>query len=288
MKDRHEQRYRAKRIATMSHSKDRQKAKKKLKRNPVLTPYFDTKGITLYHGDCLTILSELPEATFDAVITDPPYCSGGTTLSAKSQDPSVKYCQDNKTLGRPTFGGDAKDQRSFIFWCSMWMSLCRRKLKETGYALAFTDWRQLPATTDYFQAAGLTWRGVIAWNKGRASRSPHKGYFRHQCEYLAWGSNGKCRKAEHAGPYDGCVDHKVSQSDKWHMTGKPTELMKQLVEIVPPGGIILDPFAGSATIGVACALTGRHYVGIEQSEEYCEISAKRLAAAVKGELLSAK
>ena len=63
--------------------------------------------------------------------------------------------------------------------------------------------------TDVLQAAGFVWRGVVPLNKGRGARAPHKGYFRHQCEYVVWGTNGRCRKAEHAGPFEGCIAGRV-------------------------------------------------------------------------------
>ena len=111
----------------------------------------------------------------------------------------------------------------------------------------FTDWRQLPATTDVLQIGELIWRGIIAWDKGGGARAPHKGYFRHQCEYIVWGTKGKCLKQKFTGPFPGCYKFPVKLSDKFHLTGKPTALMEELVQIVPVGKLILDPFAGSGT-----------------------------------------
>ena len=96
------------------------------------------------------------------------------------------------------FGGDNRDQRSWLAWCAMWLDMCRVTLCEGAYAMVFTDWRQLPALTDAFQAGGLVWRGLIPWDKTEASRAPHKGYFRHQAEYVVWGSNGPLAIAEQA------------------------------------------------------------------------------------------
>lgn len=245
-------------------------------------PYYDRGGIRLYHADCLRVLPLLESGSIDALITDPPYCSGGVTSSEKARDPREKYCHNGNDCGRPSFGGDARDQRSFKFWATLWIAECRRLVREGGYCQVFSDWRQLPTVTDVVQAGGWVWRGIIAWNKGRGARAPHKGYFRHQCEYVTWGTNGACEKAEHAGPFEGCVSESVKQSDKFHMTGKPTSLMCQLVDCVPPGSTVLDTFAGSATTAVACALTGRKFIGFEQSEEYCEISAKRLDQVISG------
>lgn len=241
-------------------------------------PFFEREGIALYLGDALELLPLVPPGSIDAVITDPPYCSGGRTAAERTMSPITKYCQNSNDCGRPTFQGDARDQRSFAFWCTLWMLRCRQALKPNGYVLSFSDWRQLPTMTDVIQAAGYTWRGIIAWDKGGGARAPHKGYFRHQCEYVAWGTNGACPAAIHAGPFPGCYFHSVKKSDKHHMTGKPTPLMLDLVNVVPPGGIILEPFAGSATTLVAALETGRRAIGFELTKEYCQIAAARLEA----------
>ncbi|WP_010584426.1 DNA-methyltransferase [Schlesneria paludicola] len=241
-----------------------------------MKPYYERAGIALYHGDCHEVFPVLEPGKFSVMLTDPPYCSGAATSSAKTADPVAKYCQNGDAKGRPTFSGDAKDQRSFVAWSVFWMSACRRLLKDGGYGLVFTDWRQLPSVTDAFQAADFTWRGLIAWDKGLSSRSPHKGYARHQCEYLVWGTNGKCRPRADAGPFPGCHHESVRQADKFHIVGKPTELMVKLVEFCPVGESLIDCFAGSGTTLVAAAKSGRYGVGIEREEANCEIAARRL------------
>ncbi|SEJ60501.1 site-specific DNA-methyltransferase (adenine-specific) [Propionispira arboris] len=226
-------------------------------------------------GDSLEILRQLPDNYVDAVITDPPYSSGGMTAAERSKDPTEKY-EQSKLVHRPTFYGDTKDQRSWLHWCNLWISECHRILKPSGYFLMFTDWRQLPASTDAVQIGELIWRGIVAWDKGGGSRAPHKGYFRHQCEYIVWATKGKCRKNEHAGPFPGCYKFPVKQSDKFHLTGKPSDLMKELVQIVPEGSIVLDPFAGSGTTCVAAKKMKRQFIGIEKDEGYAEIALKRI------------
>jgi site-specific DNA-methyltransferase (adenine-specific) len=230
-------------------------------------------------GDSLEILRQLPSNFVDAVITDPPYSSGGMTLSQKIQDPVKKYEQTgNKIVHRATFFGDNKDSRSWLHWCILWISECHRILKPGGYFLMFSDWRQLPTATDALQMGELAWRGIVAWDKTEGSRAPHKGYFRHQCEYIVWGTKGSCPKAVHGGPWPGCFRFSVKQSDKFHLTGKPTPLMEKLVSIVPEGSIILDPFAGSGTTLVAAKNTNRQFIGIEKRKEYAAVAVSRLGA----------
>lgn len=247
-----------------------------------MQPIYRTESIELFQADALQLLPQMPPESFDAIITDPPYCSGGTTAGERRRSPEDKYSQNGELRGRPSFGGDLKDQRSFTWWTMQWLSFCRPLLKSGGYCLVFTDWRQLPAVTDAFQAADLTWRGLIAWDKGNASRAPHKGYLRHQCEYLVWGTRGPCPAATHAGPFPGCYSVPVNRQDKHHLTGKPTALMRELLRIIPPGGRVLDPFAGSGTTLVAANLEGRAAVGIEREPDYCRIAIDRLQPKAAG------
>lgn len=247
-------------------------------------PFFESEGIAIYQGDTLELGDRLPHSLFDALITDPPYCSGAAG-SAVGADPAKKYCNKGKTLGRPSFGGDFRDQRSFKYWCSLWIGQALRACRETAYSLVFTDWRQLATMIDAIQAGGFCFKGLISWDKGRGSRAPHKGFFRHQCEYIPWGTKGAVPRLTDRGPFDGCYSIPVLQKDKHHMTGKPTPLMQKLVQCVPAGGISLDPFCGSGTTLVASVLEGRQAIGFEASEEYCEIAARRIEAAQRGELL---
>lgn len=229
-----------------------------------MKPYYQDSFATVHHGDSTELLPLMEPESFEMVITDPPYSSGGLHAGERRLSVEAKYSGDGQGCGRPTFSGDARDQRSFGFWSTMWMSQCRRLLKTGGYMLVFTDWRQLPIVTDALQAADFIWRGVIAWDKGAGSRAPHKGYFRHQCEYVVWGTKGPCRKAIHAGPFPGCIHTPVLKADKFHQTGKPTALMRELVRVAKPNGRILDPFAGSLTTLVAAKLEARQAVGIER------------------------
>ena len=67
-------------------------------------------------------------------------------------------------------------------------------------------------------------------------------------------------------------------ADKHHVTGKPTAVMQRLVRICPRGGVVLDPFAGSATTGVAALPEGRCFAGVEIAGEYVAIGRDRLGA----------
>lgn len=259
-----------------------------------LAPY------TIHHGDSLAILATLADNSVDAVITDPPYSSGGLMRGDRALDPRIKYQHGDTIKEYPDFSGDNRDQRSWTLWCVLWLSEIQRVLKPGGYCLVFTDWRQLPATTDALQAGGIVWRGIIPWDKTEAARAPHTGYFRHQCEYVVWGTNGPLGRADGRGPFRGfnyvapprsgalrryrpravpaSVRAPVRHQEKKHITAKPVALLEQLVKCCPPGGVILDPFMGSATAGQAAIRGGYHFIGIEKAAAYVEISRATLEA----------
>ena len=228
----------------------------------------------LIHGDALNVLPTLPACSFDALVTDPPYASGGVHAAARQKRPSEKYVRSGV---HDDFVGDERDQRSHLAWMRLWLAECGRLLKDGAPVLLFTDWRQLPLTSDALQCAGFTWRGVAVWDKTEGVR-PQLGRFRNQAEYVVWGSKGHMPTTRRAPVLPGVMRESVRKLDKHHMTGKPTDLMRQLVRICEPGGRILDPFAGSGTTLVAAQQEGYGWTGIEMTDHYAHVARERLAA----------
>ncbi|MFC4162007.1 DNA-methyltransferase [Chitinimonas lacunae] len=235
---------------------------------------FSIDGFDLYQADVFDFLAMLQQqgVQADAVICDPPYSSGGAFAATRAQLPSKKYITSGQEKTYPEFEGDSMDQRAWTNWCRTWMVEAKQIIKPGGYMMAFTDWRQLPAMTDAIQQAGFVWRGVISWDKTESARAPHKGYFKHQAEYVVWASNGPCPAATHDGPYPGVVRVPVKPKEKRHMTAKPVPLMEQLCRAVAPAGLIVDPFSGSGSTGIAAMRMGRHFIGGEKSAEYFDIA----------------
>lgn len=227
---------------------------------------------TLYCGDALELLPTF-QGPFDALITDPPYSSGGLHSTVRRSCPQNKYANSKQYID---FSGDNRDAHSWAYWSVLWLSKGLKLIKPGGYIMVFTDWRQLPAQTDVFQAAGALWRGIIPWDKTQSSRAPHTGYFRHQCEYVVWGSNGRLQKCTHGGPWPGFITQRVNPAEKWHMTGKPVPLMDALMAPLPTGAHVLDPFMGSASTALAALKKGMLFTGIEQSPEIFNIACRRL------------
>lgn len=238
-----------------------------------MKPYYEDSLVRIYHADALFVIPELEE--FDALLTDPPYSSGGAYRGDRMASTVAKYVSTDCRTLRPEFSGDNRDQRSYCTWVALWMAAALRRAKPGAMCALFTDWRQLPVTTDAVQAGGWVWRGIGAWDKTEGSR-PRLGGLRAQAEYVVWGSAGPMDADRNPVALPG-VFRTVSQAaDKQHIAQKPLAVMRWLVQLAPPGGLVLDPFLGSGTTLVAAKHSGRKAIGIEIEESNCEMAANRL------------
>lgn len=221
-----------------------------------------TQAYEVRQGDALRLLLEVSGDSVDAVVTDSPYCSGGMTRGDRTLSTREKYVNsDSANLHLPDFAGDTRDQRSYAYWCALWYSECLRATRPGGILLTFCDWRQLPSTTDALQAGGWVWRGVVPWNKTEATR-PQRGRPRAQCEYVCFATKGPHAPWEGAPVLPGFFTVATPRRRE-HIAQKPIELMLQLIELVPPGGRVLDPFAGTGSTGAAALRTGRYPILFE-------------------------
>ena len=220
-------------------------------------PYYQDDRVTLYHGRCEDVLPSLPDGMADLVLTDPPYnCVNRSSGGLRNLD---KGAADSELVSIPDVARelDRLATGSIYVWCG---------------DVQLSDW----LTT--FKGLGLSVRGCT-WHKTNPSpmngdkvwlsaaeycafaRKP-KAYFSLSCQHNVW-------------------THKTDQEIDWHPTPKPIGLMRQLVRAsCPPGGVVLDAFAGSGSTLRAAVDEGRRAVGIEMNEAYCERIADRLAQGV--------
>lgn len=236
---------------------------------------------TIHRGDALAVLPTLTTGSVDAVITDPPYCAGGTSSSARRGSTARgKYVSGDAKHDLADFGGDQRDQRGYLAWMSLVLSESLRLARPGASALVFCDWSQLPVTTDALQTAGWIWRGIVPWFK--PATRPTKNGFKRACEYVVWGTHGEPYR--HAPPIylPGLLEGSQPRGNRrQHITQKPESIMRELVKIAPAGGVVLDPFAGSGTTGVAALAEERSFIGVEMSEHYAAIARERLAEAAR-------
>lgn len=241
---------------------------------------------SIHHGEAWEWLRSLPNASADALVTDPPYSSGGFTRGDRMADPRAKYRASGAAEITETFSGDNRDQRSFERWLALWLTDAHRVLRAGSRVVLATDWRQLPAVADAIQAAGFVWRGIAVWTKLGAAR-PQLGRFRGDAEFFVWGSKGALPMVgpclpgtfESEAPEVSCPP--VPTQRRLHLTEKPVHVMEAVLAYVP-SGLVLDPFTGSGSTGAACVRRGLDFAGCELSEHYHAMASRRLDAEARG------
>lgn len=236
-----------------------------------MTPYYERGGITIYHGDALDVIPNL--AGIAGVVTDPPYSSGGAYRGDRTQRTLQKYISTDSAAQETLsdFTGDNRDQRSFMAWCAMWMNAARKASLPGAAFVSFIDWRQLPTLTDAVQAGGWVWRGLATWHKPGIRMQ--RGMFSASAEYCVFATNGPRRDHDGA-PQNVFVCQ--PEAEREHIAQKPQPVMRWALQVVPHIGPILDPFMGSGTTLAAAKDMGFPAIGIEMSEQYCDIAARRL------------
>ena len=217
---------------------------------------------TLYLGDCLGLAAAFEEA--DTLIMDPPYSSGGVHEAGKASG---------------SIGSDTPKEKRFILGDTMSAGGYRALIREVVRAAdvlqvySFTDWRMWTFTAEAIELAGHRQRGMLVWDKMSAGMGMK---WRLQHELVCWGT----RVSTKLGPSIGTVlTHKrVSATKKKHPTEKPVPLMSDIV-LNSGGEVIADPFMGCGTTGVACALAGKRFIGMELDERFFDAACERIAAA---------
>lgn len=226
----------------------------------------------LVEGDCLDVLPTLPERSVTHVITDPPYSE---YVHTKALSRAVDFGFDHIT----------QEQREAL------ADECARLASR--WTLAFCDVESSHLWSGAFTSAGLDYCRTGAWVKIGAMPQftgdrPGAGFeaivIVHPKGRKRWNGGGSQAVWTHL------IDRGMpGQDPRCHPTQKPLSLMLELVELfTDPGDVILDPYAGSGTTGVACLRLGRRFIGIERKPEHAKTARERLEAESAGLTLKAK
>jgi site-specific DNA-methyltransferase (adenine-specific) len=204
---------------------------------------------TIVNGDCLDILPRLADSSADFILTDPPYL-----VRYRDRAGRIVENDDNAHWLKPAF------------------AQMYRALRPDSFAVSFYGWPHAGRFLDAFRAAGFRVAGHLAFPKRYTSTTRYLRY-QHELAYLL----AKGSPARPAEPIGDVLDWTYS-GNKLHPTQKPLSVLLPLVEtFCPPGGLVLDPFAGSGSTLVAARMLGRRYLGIELDPAYCAIARRRLA-----------
>ena len=254
-------------------------------------PYFIKDNFVLYHGDAIRILSQLPENSVDMVFADPPYnlSNGGFTVHAG------RMVSVNK--GDWDVSKGFQDDYDFHY---RWLEACRRVLKPHGTLWVSGTYHSIYQCGHALQSLNYHILNDIAWFKPNASPNLSCRFFTASHETILWARKEK--KAKHIFNYDLMKEGQwpedqlkkpgLQMRSVWamgtpkphekkygkHPTQKPLDLLKRIVlASTNKGDVILDPFAGSSTTGIAATMNGRKFIGVDLEKDYLELSKKRFA-----------
>ena len=239
----------------------------------------DCGTVTLYLGDCLEILPTLEPGSVDAVVTDPPYSSGGQFRGDRVRSTVQKYVQSGVMVHRDDFSGDNLDQRMFMAWCVWWLRASRAASKSGAVLCSFIDWRQLPALTDAVQLTGWVWRNIGTWWKPGVRMQ--KGRFSSSSEFVVYATNGPHASDGEGSPQNVIQCASLSGDDKEHIAEKPGQVVDWMLLATRPQGVVLDPFMGSGTTGEQCVESRRGFIGMELDKGNYELAKRRIQEKLK-------
>ncbi len=258
-------------------------------------------GWALVRADCLEALERLPPRSVDLVFADPPYhlSNGGTTCQSGRRVRVDKGAWDASR-------GVAEDHA----FHRAWLAACRRVLKPSGTIWVSGTQHVIFSVGYAMQALGFHLLNTVTWYKPNAAPNLACRMFTHSTEILLWASPMRSRPLAHRFDYREMKARNGGKQmrDLWeiaerpepgggqviwplpapgprekahgrHPTQKPLALLERvLAASAAPGDLVLDPFAGSGTTGVAALAAGCRFLGLERDPDYARLAARRLEA----------
>ena len=225
--------------------------------------------IEIKQGDCLELMKEMPDGSVDLIITSPPYNLGNTHHTGNKRfKPYGKHNDDMKEL-------DYQD------WQVEVLNECFRILKDDGSML----YNHKNRISKGVQITPYQWllktdfviKQEIVWQNGSQNFDKIRFYpFTERVYWLAKSPKTKLHNVIN--------HHDVFTKADWNSVGTngkfkrafPVKMVDDLLSCFPDSEVVLDPFMGSGTTGVACQNANRNFIGFELDEAYFNIAKERL------------
>ena len=221
------------------------------------------EDVKLFHGDCLEVMKDIPDNSVDLVVTDPPYkiVKGGCTNKA------VKY---TGTTHEQLKSGELFGKNEIKF--KEWIPIVYQKVKDGSHVYIMCNDRNMREVLNVAHESKFKLLNILTWKKTK--HNPNRYYLKNS-EFIIMLRKGKAKNINNMGTFS--VLEVANVEKKLHPSDKPVDLMQILVEnSSQEGEIVLDPFMGAGSTGVACMNTNRRFIGIELDENYFNIAKERI------------
>ena len=248
-----------------------------------MKPYFKSKtgNFVLYDGDCRVVTPRIPVSKFDVVFADPPYflSNGGFTVQ------SGKMVSVNKGAWDRTNGLEGDVNFNY-----QWIRACREKMSDSATIWVCGTFHNIYSVAMVLTELDFRILNAITWQKTNPPPNLSCRFFTDSTEVVLWAR--KQKKTPHYYNYD--LMHRLAgnrqMTDVWrlpaigrwekssgkHPTQKPLALVvRALLASTKDNALVLDPFAGSSTTGIAANLIGRRFIGVESSLSFLDLSKRR-------------
>ena len=229
-------------------------------------------------SDCLDVFSRLPENTFDAIITDPPY---GTAHK------DIKVLKGRKPICMDFGKWDYFSDDDFTRFSAAWLEEAARVLKPLGNLVIFTKLERLETVRRLYELVGFKHHSTILWHKTNPPPKVRKTGFLSACEGLLWSTNGFNR--ERVSYTFNFLSQKemhnfietpicMGRERLKHPTQKPLKVFEWLLKIFTnEHDLVLDCFAGTGSLAEAAKKLNRSSFSIESDKTYFQLMVDRLS-----------
>lgn len=248
----------------------------------MIKSYFksEDRNFNLLKGDCKELLSNF-EHKFDMVFADPPYFLSNNGLSIQSGEiVSVNKGKWDKSEGFDFINSFNRE----------WLELVRHKMKNDATIWISGTYHNIFSIGQILQELNFKILNVVTWEKNNPPPNFSCRFFTHSSELIIWAR--KMEKVPHYYNYELMkqLNGDKQMKDVWklpaiapwekscgkHPTQKPLAVLTRIIlASTKPGAWILDPFTGSSTTGIAANLANRRFLGIDQEEEFLDMSIRR-------------
>lgn len=234
-------------------------------------------NIVLYNADCIESMKQVPDATVDLILTDPPYNLGNFM---KDRDTNLSRMRDNY------FGAAGWDNMDFESWSrsmDSFFASAARTMKKGGSLIVFMSIIKVETIIQLAQKHGFYYKTTGIWHKKNPMPRNMNLHFINSTEawvYFVYKARTGTFNNNGVAIHD-FIETSVTPAGERkfgkHPTQKPISLMQHFISVLTnPGDCILDPFMGSGTTGVAAKLANRDFIGIELDEGYFKAAALRI------------